>query len=203
VAGALTLLGWLSFALLHLSYNQFFEHFGLVPEDVGLDFSRILTTSLSAIFIAFLAWTIVAAFLLVPLIVALPWDDPEEGGGHGGPSTFRCVILLALAFVSGICARELWLHSRDGHELKLAACVVVGAPLAIALVGRSGASRAKETWEHMAGNRRTIAVIVWIAVVALGLGTTLAGLRRLGRTQRTRRSRASRSRPCRSSSRLA
>ena len=167
----LPLLGAVAFALLHLAYSDFYSKFGLVPEDVGLDSSRLLTTSLTAILAAFAIWAVVWLFVAGPFLLVLFWTEVQRIYGGSRMVVFGFVFLLAVS--------AAWLLTTERSTpglLKVFAWLVVVASGAFFLRDRVG----QKQWDEMTRERLGLAVVAVFVSLALGATVTISGFRGLG-----------------------
>jgi hypothetical protein len=187
----ITLGSAISYAILHIAYSEFYDKFGLTPEEVGLGFSQVLATSLSAILFAFGVWALLWFLLFLPSLLALPnqAESRDDGLKPRGPRRARMflraldqvlgliAVALALLWVGGL-AYVLWANSGTPHPLK----VLVWLPvLTLPVILAVGTQRPKLQKAHdwLARNAGAIGRLAGFAVVVCASWTTYHAVRSL------------------------
>jgi hypothetical protein len=163
LAAAVAVLGPLSFALLHAVYVSFYEPFGLAPEDVGRDSSRILATSIAAFIFGLFAWGFwwlcVYGAAAVSIAFIAP-TNPPYGPRRGEALAGSIAGGALLAFIGGGGAQAI--SSADvlsAGDKRQAWLVVLLVPLAV-LIGTL-----PQEWARPVRRLLAAPVAKWIACV--------------------------------------
>ncbi|HEX8073852.1 MAG TPA: hypothetical protein VF545_02620 [Thermoleophilaceae bacterium] len=184
IAEAVTGAGAISYALLHLWYEQFFEKFGLVPEDVGLDFTRVLTTSVTAILFGFGYLTAIWTFLCAPIWMVLQQRDRREDSDLMVEASFREIaiwLVLSGGFGALIAIALSTSDSTADGDMRFVAGLLAVAPTLILVLGRLSWGWARTAWRVLSRFKAgETALALGFLAVALGAGTTYNVLKGVG-----------------------
>jgi hypothetical protein len=120
VAAALSLIGVLAFAAQHIAYERFYDQFGLAPEDLGLDFTRVVQQTAGGIGI-FSALAIVITGFTTGLATLL--------ARHRKQMNVRLPLVLGLSVASFYLLLVLWTNLADADDAAKCAARPDGRPV--------------------------------------------------------------------------
>lgn len=168
LGAALAVLGPLSFALTRWSYVQFYDSFGLSPEDVGLTSARMLSIGVAGFGFAIGAWAVQWAVVFGAAGVATAFiaGTREPTGPRRGSALVGSVLAgLALVLAGGVYAT----HFADAHELSRSdaialGLIVIGPPAVAVMLGAIGHPKAIELRTRL-GTSQSRSRTAWAAAV--------------------------------------
>jgi hypothetical protein len=170
LATAATLFAPIAFVTLHAVYAQFYQSFGLEPEDVGITSGQVLTTSLVAFGFAFVLWLAVwigvfwqPAYAVMLTGVTKDADTPLSLGWTAAGLLPLLIGIPAAIDISGA-------YGVSAGEIFIAFLMPVTLIAAIAI------SRLRSSWAIRIRRRLRKLNIDWVLIIAAVAAVVLAGL---------------------------
>jgi hypothetical protein len=117
VVAALSLIGAIAFGAQRIAYERFYDRFGLAPEDVGLDFTRVVQQTAGGVGIVSFAVTVfVATWVLVSRI-------------RGKEISFTWPLVIGLGLAAFYFLLVLWTNWVDADDAAACAARRDGRPV--------------------------------------------------------------------------